>query len=139
MIQRMSSALMIVILCCSCNKPSEPAEAALTPSAPPAQSDDGIYSKYNVALECGAHMGALTVLAERIGDKTMAAGFEAATERHMREAVRLGERMNKSEDAVIDEFKKHAASNPKVNTGYSESAIETFTKSCAPENLPLLK
>lgn len=112
---------------------------AASSSAALAETSDEIRGKYYTAMGCGAYMGAFTVLAQRINDKKLEAAFEAATGRYMRETVSLGAKLEKSESAAIDEFKKNAQFYAKIKASYSEREIETITTSCAPEILPLLK
>lgn len=108
-------------------------------SALAAETHDEIFGQYNQAIECDMYMGIFTILAKRIGDKKLEAAYEAATERYMRESVRLGAKLKKSENEVIDEIKKTGEFYAKLQTRYSEREIKTFTTFCAPEILPLLK
>jgi hypothetical protein len=103
-----------------------------------AETNDEIRGKYYQAMMCGVRMTHFTVLAERINDKKLAAAFEAAAERYMRETVSLGAKLKKSESAALDEFKKTGEFYAKIER-YNERDIKNTVTSCAPEILPLLK
>ncbi|MGU3576566.1 hypothetical protein ACLBWZ_13600 [Brucellaceae bacterium C25G] len=95
--------------------------------------------KYNQALQCGAYMGNFTILSQKINDESLEAAFEKATERYMLEAVEYGEKLELTQERVVDDMKKLAATIDQGRSNYSETEIARMTEFCAPDIMPLLK
>ena len=96
---------------------------------------------YDIAVRCSVHMSYLAFVAEETKNEKLEAAFQAATTRHVKDAVISGDKLGKSADEVEREIngRGETFANTQIKTPMDEKEIEAVTTACGPEILPLLK